>query len=94
MRINRTKHSSTNKRALSNVYSLVGLPIRVFCYFRRPVTSEHKEKPATAALPVIVISASNDGKSIAMNAGASDLIAKPFDLAVLIKKVNPYIKAA
>ena len=49
---------------------------------------------ATAALPVIVISASNDGKAIAMGAGASDFIPKPFDLDLLIGMVQGLLRAA
>ncbi|PTR00105.1 response regulator receiver domain-containing protein [Mucilaginibacter yixingensis] len=47
-----------------------------------------RENPATRGLPVIVISASRDGKTIAMNAGATDFIAKPFDLDQLVEKVR------
>ncbi|MBD1395506.1 response regulator [Mucilaginibacter glaciei] len=45
----------------------------------------------TKELPVIVISASRDGEQIAMNAGANDFMAKPFDLDLLLKKVQQYI---
>jgi CheY-like chemotaxis protein len=39
-----------------------------------------KADPDTKDLFVMVISASGDGKTIAMNAGADDFIVKPFDL--------------
>jgi len=48
----------------------------------------------TSNLPVLVISASTDGKAIAMNAGASDFIAKPFDLDLLVGRVKNLLKAA
>lgn len=39
-------------------------------------------------LPVIVISASREGEHIAAEAGADDFLAKPFDLDMLVRKVN------
>ncbi|WP_312900889.1 response regulator transcription factor [Chryseobacterium taichungense] len=39
-------------------------------------------------LPVIVLSASVDGDDIASDAGANDFVAKPFDLDVIVSKIN------
>ncbi|SHE43836.1 response regulator [Chryseobacterium takakiae] len=39
-------------------------------------------------LPVIVLSASVDGDDIAADAGASDFVAKPFDLDDIVSKIN------
>ena len=39
-------------------------------------------------LPVIVLSASVDGKDISADAGADNFVAKPFDLDDLILKIN------
>lgn len=47
-----------------------------------------RDNPKTQKLPVIIISASNDGKSIAMNAGATDFVSKPFDLDKLVNQVK------
>ena len=47
----------------------------------------------TKDLPVLVISASTDGKDIAMNAGANDFIPKPFDLDQLLNKVRSLLPA-
>jgi DNA-binding response OmpR family regulator len=47
-----------------------------------------RRNPQTKDLPVIVISASREGKSIADQAGASDYIAKPFDFDELISKID------
>lgn len=44
--------------------------------------------PEKKNLPVIVISASMEGKSIAHEAGADDYLAKPFDIELLIHKVK------
>lgn len=47
-----------------------------------------KNNPETCNLPVIVISASIEGKTIATEAGANDFIAKPFDINQLIDSVQ------
>ncbi len=52
-----------------------------------------RKNPKTEELPVIVISASRDGEKIAKDAGATDFMAKPFDMDVLIDRVNELIDA-
>jgi DNA-binding response OmpR family regulator len=47
-----------------------------------------RSNPKTKNLPVMVISASKDGKTIAMNAGANDFVPKPFDLDHLLGQVK------
>ena len=47
--------------------------------------------PQTSRLPVIVISASPQGKHLAAEAGANDFMAKPFDLDALLKKIELYV---
>ncbi|MET4083184.1 DNA-binding response OmpR family regulator [Pedobacter sp. UYP30] len=42
-----------------------------------------KKNPKTANLPILVVSASADGRKIAMEAGADDYLEKPFDVDVL-----------
>jgi DNA-binding response OmpR family regulator len=41
-----------------------------------------------ATMPVLVISASTDGREIAMKAGADDYLAKPFDIDHLLARVG------
>ncbi|MGY3213088.1 response regulator [Mucilaginibacter sp. HD30] len=50
-----------------------------------------RKAPETTKLPVIVISASREGERIANEAGASDFIAKPFDLELLVNKVKELV---
>ncbi|SDF46504.1 two-component system, OmpR family, alkaline phosphatase synthesis response regulator PhoP/two-component system, OmpR family, response regulator MtrA [Mucilaginibacter pineti] len=50
-----------------------------------------RKNPDTQDLPVIVISASRDGQQIAVNAGANDFMAKPFDVDFLLQKIQEYV---
>lgn len=50
-----------------------------------------RKNPKTHELPVIVISASRDGQQIAVDAGANDFMAKPFDLDLLLEKIQHYV---
>ncbi|QQL51006.1 response regulator [Mucilaginibacter ginkgonis] len=48
----------------------------------------------TKDLPVIVVSASRDGEKIAREAGATDYVSKPFDMDLLMTKVDKFAGAA
>lgn len=54
------------------------------------VVKQLRKKPETHDLPIIVISASIDGKQMADKAGATHFISKPFDIFNLIDKVEEY----
>jgi CheY-like chemotaxis protein len=58
------------------------------------VVKKLRKSPETEHLPVIVISASIDGKETADNAGADHFISKPFDIVNLIDKVEHYYAQA
>jgi len=47
-----------------------------------------RSNPATRRLPVIIISASTEGKTIALSAGATDYISKPFNIESIIEKIE------
>ena len=42
-------------------------------------------------LPIILFSANKEGKQIAREAGANDFLDKPFDLEVLLEKIEHYL---
>jgi len=56
------------------------------------ILKQLREQEATRSLPVIVISASRDGEQIAMENGATDFLAKPFDLDELGRRISLLIE--
>ena len=61
----------------------------------RNVCRQLKEKLQTKKIPIIMISASKDIERSAIESGADDFLAKPFEMNELIKKIETYIiKAA
>lgn len=55
------------------------------------ITRELKSREETKNIPVIAISALNDGGRIAKEAGAEDFLAKPFNIDDLVVMVEKYI---
>lgn len=47
---------------------------------------------ATASIPIILVSANNEVEKITKSCGATDFIAKPFDIDNLVAKVQQYIQ--
>jgi DNA-binding response OmpR family regulator len=49
--------------------------------------------PATATIPIIIVSAwsTNDSRNLGLELGALDYIAKPFSPAQLLERVNRYV---
>jgi len=56
----------------------------------KDICAHLKSQKNTKHIPVILISANRDIKSIAKEYGADDFITKPFELEELIKKVAKY----
>jgi DNA-binding response OmpR family regulator len=50
-----------------------------------------KAQELTRNIPVIMVSANRDGKKIALEAGADDFIAKPFEVEELLSKVEQFL---
>jgi DNA-binding response OmpR family regulator len=57
----------------------------------RDVCRQLKQKEDTKRMPIIMISASKDIEHSAMDAGADDFLAKPFEINDLIQKVRKHI---
>jgi DNA-binding response OmpR family regulator len=57
----------------------------------RDICRHLKQKTLTSTLPIVMISASRDIELSAMEAGADDFLAKPFDMDDLLKKIETHI---
>lgn len=58
----------------------------------RDICKKLKAHEATRAMPVIMISASRDIRESAIEAGADDFVAKPFEMNELLNKIKARIK--
>jgi len=58
----------------------------------RDICKQLKQKPATSKIPIVLISASKDIERSAMEAGADDFLEKPFDIEVLLAKIEGNLK--
>ncbi len=56
----------------------------------KEVASELKNNPATAHIPIVIISAHPSAEKAAMQVGANEFLAKPFDIADLLTLVEKY----
>lgn len=50
-----------------------------------------REDENLSLIPVVIMSAAQDGKQIAIEAGANGYIPKPFDIDKLLERVNQFI---
>ena len=57
----------------------------------RDVCRHLKQKEDTRKIPIVMISASKDIEDSAMEAGADDFLAKPFEMDDLLEKIGRYI---
>lgn len=57
------------------------------------VIKDLKSNPSTSNIPVILISASPEGKTVATETGADGFLAKPFQLHELIGTINGKLSA-
>ena len=55
------------------------------------VIEQLRTKANIANLPIIVISASKDGRQVAFAAGADDFLDKPYDIDTLLAMVEKYL---
>ncbi|WP_256009072.1 response regulator [Desertivirga xinjiangensis] len=54
----------------------------------KEICKQLKAKPQTRGIPIILVSASRELEKSAKEAGADDFLAKPFEMNVLISKIN------
>ncbi|KKQ65957.1 MAG: Response regulator receiver [Candidatus Daviesbacteria bacterium GW2011_GWA2_38_24] len=56
----------------------------------RDITKDLRQDKKTKDIPIIMVSAHPDTEDSALKAGASDFLAKPFDMQELFKKIEKY----
>lgn len=57
----------------------------------RDICKYLKSQQLTKHIPIIMVSANQDIEKMAIEAGAEDFIAKPFDMDKLLEKVEQYV---
>jgi DNA-binding response OmpR family regulator len=56
----------------------------------KDICKQLKQNPTTKGIPIVMISASKDIERSALEAGADDFLAKPFDINDLLKKIEKH----
>jgi CheY-like chemotaxis protein len=57
----------------------------------RDICKHLKQKQNTRNIPIVLVSASKDIEHSAMEAGADDFLAKPFEMDDLLEKIKKYV---
>ncbi len=57
----------------------------------RDICKQLKQKPGLMKIPIVMISASQEIERSAMDAGADDFLAKPFEMDALLEKIQRLI---
>ncbi|WP_295667500.1 response regulator [uncultured Mucilaginibacter sp.] len=89
-------HSTLNGSAILSMASefpdLLLLDIWMSGADGRDICKKLKQDPATCKIPVVLISASKDIERSALDAGADDFLEKPFEMDVLLQKIENQLK--
>ena len=56
------------------------------------ITKKLKSSPITKQIPVVLLSAANEGEKKAKEVNADDFLAKPFEIEDLIQKINKNLR--
>jgi DNA-binding response OmpR family regulator len=73
-------------------FSLIILDMLIAGVNGMDVCSLLKKNTATSNIPVIMITALSDAETICIQGGADDFLSKPFEIDVLLLKVNNLIR--
>ncbi len=71
---------------------LLFLDIRLSGTDGRTICKQLKSQEATHHLPIIILSANKDTRQMAMESGADDFLAKPFEMGDLLALVEKYVE--
>jgi len=83
-----TLNGANIQSAISKKPDLVLLDIWMSGIDGRDVCKAIKANPQTKDIPVLMLSASRDIRESALESGADDFLAKPFDMNVLLNKID------
>lgn len=87
-----TKNGDYMTQKLKNIPDLIILDMLLSGTDGRHICKKLKNQEHTKHIPIIMISAHPDAKKTALESGADDFIAKPFDMSHLLAKVKKYIE--
>jgi DNA-binding response OmpR family regulator len=88
----RTATENTLKRITEELPDVLLLDIWMSGEDGIEVCKALKSNETTMHIPVIMISASKDIENSALKAGANDFLPKPFEMNVLIEKIERFLK--
>lgn len=77
---------------LQNNFSLVVLDMLIAGTLGTDVCAQLKSNPKIANVPILMITALPDVQKKCLDAGANDVLAKPFDITDLFSKINSLIE--
>jgi len=87
-----TTHDGFSLQAFEHGYpDLLLLDIWMSGWHGRDICRFLKSQEETRHLPILIVSANRETERIAREAGADDFLAKPFDLDVLLEKIQRYL---
>lgn len=86
-----TIDAATVSKFASGYPDMLILDIWMSGYNGRDICIALKNQEATSHLPIILFSAKQEAENIAREAGADDFLAKPFDLDILLEKIEQLI---
>lgn len=87
-----SRNGETVKKVQGELPDLILLDIWMSGINGSDICKHLKAKPTTKHIPIVMISANKDAKTIALEAGANDFLAKPFEITKLVSIVEKYAK--
>lgn len=87
-----TKNGDYLEQKLKSLPDLIILDVLLSGTDGRDICKKLKTQEHTKHIPIIMVSAHPDARDTALEAGAEDFLAKPFDMGDLLKKIEKYIE--
>lgn len=87
-----TLNGNTVRNLKNTIPDLILLDLWMSGIDGRDICKHLKSQDLTKHIPIIIVSANRDTEQIAQKCGADDFLAKPFDMTVMIEKINTLLK--